>query len=91
MCMVRVESAYDVPVEAGARLGAREIQLGELEPEGVREFGVPCSYQAVTVFRVARADERATTRLGSQARALDLDDVTVVTLRPSSRFSGGSR
>lgn len=91
MCTVRVESAYDVPVEAGATVGTREIELGELEPDGARQFGVPCSFQAVTVFRVTRSGEDSVNRLGSRARALAVDEVTVVTLRPTSRFSAGLR
>ena len=91
MCTLRVESGYDVPVEAGVSAGSREIDLGELEPNDARELGVPCAYKAVTVFRVGRVDGRASTRLGSQARALDADQVTIVTLRPSSRFSSGLR
>ena len=92
VCTVRVESRYDAPVEAGATAGAREVYLGVVEPDGKREFGVPCAYRAVTVFRVVRAGAHGEARLGAHARALDVRGVTVVTLRPTgTRLSGAPR
>ena len=92
VCTVRVESHYETPVEAGVTAGARQVYLGEVEPGGKREFGVPCAYRAVTVFRVVRAGGSGETRLGAHARALDVDGVTVVTLRPTAvRLSGAPR
>jgi hypothetical protein len=84
MCTVRVESAYDMPVEAAARVGVREISLGVVDPDGEREFGVPCAHRAVTVFRVLRSGDRDETRLGAHSRALHARRVTVVKLQPSA-------
>ena len=92
VCRVRVESHYDTPVEAGATAGARQVYLGEVAPGGERDFGVPCAYRAVTVFRVVRAGGTGESRLGAHARALDATGVTVVTLRPTAaRLSGAPR
>jgi len=82
LCTVRVESAYDHPVEAGASAGARTIHLGSVDPGGSRDFAVPCAHRAVTIFRVARSGEAVEARLGAHSRALDSGEVTVVSLRP---------
>lgn len=84
MCSVRVESAYDVSIEAAASAGAHRVDLGRLAPDEAAEFAVPCEHGAVTVFRVVRNGDTAESRLGIQSRALDSDDVTVVSLRPAA-------
>lgn len=86
MCDLRVESAYDEPIEAGARAGAREVSLGTIEPDESVEILVPCSYGAVTVFRLVTRDGLGgDTRLGSRTQALDPKRTTVVTVRPEAK------
>lgn len=86
MCDLRVESAYDEPIEAGARAGAQEVSLGTIEPDESVEILVPCSYGAVTVFRlVTRGGLGGDTRLGSRTQALDPRHTTVVTVRPEAK------
>ena len=83
MCEVRVESAYDESIEAGVRAGAREVSLGTLEPDESIEIVVPCSYGAVTVFRLVQRDELGEhARLGLRSQALNTHAPTVVTMRP---------
>ena len=90
LCMVRVENAYDEPIEAGARAGAEEVLLGTVDPDDTLEFGVPCSYRAVTVYRVV--DEGAEgLRLSPRARALDPSRTTTVTLRPPAARGAQAR
>mgnify|MGYP001816223917 CR=1 FL=1 len=84
MCTVRVESDFAMDVDAAARAGGREIDLGTVEPDAAHEFVVPCEYRAVTVYRVIPASLGEGSRLDARARALDTDDVTVVVLRPAS-------
>lgn len=91
MCDVRVESDYGAPVEARARAGGLEIDLGVVEPESAHEFAVPCAHRAVTVYRVVSTGLEAENRLDSRAQALHRDGVTLVTLRPSTRRSAGLR
>lgn len=93
MCDLRIESAYDEPIEAGVRAGAREVSLGTLEPDESVEIVVPCSYGAVTVFRLVQRDEfSADARLGLRSQALDPQRTTVVTMRPlASRAHAYSR
>lgn len=85
MCDVRIESAYGEPIEAGVRAGAREVSLGTLEPHTKIDIVVPCSYGAVTVFRLVVRDERGgDARLGLRSQALHPDRRTVVTMRPEA-------
>lgn len=93
MCELRVESAYDESIEAGVRAGAREVSLGTIEPNQSVEIVVPCSYGAVTVFRLVQRDELGgTARLGLRSQALDSQRPTVVTMRPvASRAHAYSR
>lgn len=83
LCDLRVESAYDEPIQAGVRAGAREVTLGTLDPNQSIEILVPCFYGAVTVFRLVRHDEfGGDTRLGLRSQALNPQGPTVVTMRP---------
>ena len=91
MCDVRVESEYTTSVEARARVGGREIELGVVEPASAHEVTVPCAHRAVTVYRVIPSGPDAENRLDIRAQALQRDDVTLVTLRPSARRSAGLR
>jgi hypothetical protein len=91
MCEVRVESDFTIPVEAEARAGGLEIDLGVVEPGTAHEFGVPCTHRAVTVYRVLRIGRGAESQLDARAQALDADEVTIVRLRPppSASRTGG--
>ncbi|NNF14252.1 MAG: hypothetical protein HKN72_13560 [Gemmatimonadetes bacterium] len=83
LCDLRIESAYDETIEAGVRAGAQEVSLGSLEPDEDIDIVVPCSYGAVTVFRlVPRDDLGGRTRLGLRSQALNPDRRTIVTMRP---------
>ena len=87
MCEVRVESDFTIPVEAEARAGGLEIDLGVVEPGSAHEFGVPCAHRAVTVYRVLRVGRGAESQLDGRAKALDADEVTIVRLRPPASAS----
>lgn len=84
MCELRVESAYDVPIQAGVRAGAQEVSLGEIDPQESVEILVPCSYGAVTVFRLVERDgPGGAARLASRVQALSPDRTTTVVVRPA--------
>lgn len=86
LCTVKVKSAYDRPIEAGVRAGAAQLELGTLQPEGEVAVDVPCTFDAVTVFRVVRnGGGAADAWIGPRSRALDPLRVTSFTLRPSVR------
>lgn len=88
MCDLRVESAYDEPIEAGVRAGAREVSLGTIDPDDGVEILVPCSYGAVTVFRLVSHDDMGdVTRLALRTRALDPQGTTTVVMRPAASRS----
>jgi len=92
MCAVRVESEYDVTIEAGARAGSEQLSLGTLEPDDAIDIGVPCSYRAVTVYRLVRNGAGAEVQLRPVARALDPVGTTTFTLRPTdTRIPTASR
>ena len=92
MCDLRVERAYDEPIDAGVRAGAREVALGTLEPDKGVEILVPCSYGAVTVFRlVAHDDMGEVTRLALRTQALSPQRTTTVVIRPSANRSYARR
>ena len=83
MCDLRVESAYDVPIQAGVRAGAQEVSLGTLKPHGSVEIRVPCAFGAVTVFRLVERDGLGGgAQLAPRAQALHPDETTTVVVRP---------
>lgn len=83
ICTVRVTNAYPDPIEAGVRARAERLELGMLDPDDDVEIGVPCSYEAVTVFRIVPSGAgTADAWLGPLSRALDPRGVTTFTLRP---------
>ncbi len=84
MCEVRLENGYGTPVELGAIVGGREIALGLVDRGDDQRFEVPCSYQAVTGFRILRRGQRFESRVDQRARALVPGGVTVVVLGRSS-------
>ncbi len=84
-CLLRVENAYDIAIEAGARAGDEEVELGSIDAHDALQINVPCSLRVVTVYRVLEtAPANHLVALGSRARALDPDRITTVTLRPAS-------
>ncbi|NIQ55207.1 MAG: hypothetical protein GWN71_18065, partial [Gammaproteobacteria bacterium] len=85
MCTLRVRSAYDVPVGAGVRAGTEQHEIGTLDPDDEIDIGVPCEFEAVTVYRVVRSGSGALDQwIRPLSRALDRRGVTVVTLQPSA-------
>jgi len=73
----RGDKRFTIPVEAEARAGGLEIDLGAIEPGTAHEFGVHCTHRAVTVYRVLRIGRGAESQLDARAQALDADEVTI--------------
>ena len=52
ICQVRIESAFDGPVELAYRAGSHALSLGIMEPDEGIQVGVPCDAEEIQVYRV---------------------------------------